>query len=202
VSAAIAAAVGGLLILFLGTRAVLAIRVRFFQQQGYDASVALSPGAIMTSASRIAIVVLFVCSLPFAWGSIHLKATPQSGFDPELVWIALTVVVVVVARVAGLAMAVPRLRKLAAEQIRPRTRQIWVNLKQVIISPRKLVLLATGSFAQPLLAAMALSVSPQAFGDHLWLPVPDRGHHPGPDHRGRLAIARGMGWWKRARSSA
>jgi hypothetical protein len=49
--------------------------------------------------------------------------------------------------------------------------QIWGNLRQVAVFPRKLVLLATGSFAQPLLVAMALSVAPQAFGDHLWLPV-------------------------------
>jgi uncharacterized protein (TIRG00374 family) len=127
----------------------------------------------MTSASWIAIVVLFACSLPFAWGSIHLKATPQAGFDPKLIWIALAVIVAV-AVVAGLALAVPRLRRLAAagaRQVRPRVRQIWANLRQVAVSPRKLLLLASGSFAQPLLVAMALSVSLRAFGDHLWLPV-------------------------------
>ena len=56
----------------------------------------------MTTTSWIVIVVLFACSLPFAWGSIHLKATPQSGFDPKLIWIALAVLVVL-AVVAGLA---------------------------------------------------------------------------------------------------
>ena len=50
-------------------------------------------------------------------------------------------------------------------------RQIWGNLRQVAVFPRKLVLLATGSFAQPLLVAMAVSVALQAFGDRLWLPV-------------------------------
>ena len=153
-----------------GTPAVLATRVRFFQQQGYDASVALSSAAIMTTASWIAIVVLFLCSLPFAWGSIHLKTTPQSGFDPKLIWIALAVVVVV-SLVAGLALAVPRLRKLAAGKVLPPVRQIWGNLKQVAVSPRKLLLLASGSFARQLLVAMTLSVSLRAFGDHLWLPV-------------------------------
>jgi uncharacterized protein (TIRG00374 family) len=38
-------------------------------------------------------------------------------------------------------------------------------------SPHKLVLLVSGSFAQELLVAMALSVSLRAFGDHLRLPV-------------------------------
>ena len=81
---------------------------------------------------------------------------------------------VVVAVIAGLALAVPRLRRLAAEgarKIRPRVRQIWGNLRQVAVSPRKLVLLASGSFGRQLLVAMALSVSLRAFGDHLWLPV-------------------------------
>ena len=53
-----------------GTAAVFATRVRFFQKQGYDASAALSSGAIMTTVSWAATIVLLVISLPFAWGSI------------------------------------------------------------------------------------------------------------------------------------
>jgi glycosyltransferase 2 family protein len=153
-----------------GTPAVFATRVRFYQQQGYDATVALSSGAIMATSSWIAIAVLFLVSLPFSWGSIHLEATPQSGGNSKLVWIILAVVVVV-ALAAGLLLAVPRLRKLAAEKVRPKVRDIWGNLKQVASSPRKLVLLVSGSFAQELLVAMALSVSLRAFGDHLRLPT-------------------------------
>ena len=144
--------------------------MRFFQQQGYDASVALSSGAIMATSSWIAMGVLFLASLPFAWGSIHLKAAPESGGDSKLVWIILAVVVLV-ALVAGLALAVPRLRRLAAAKARPKVRDIWANLKQIASSPRKLVLLVGGSFGQELLIAMALSVSLLAFGDHLRLPT-------------------------------
>ena len=153
-----------------GTAAVFATRVRFFQRQGYDATVALSSGAIMTTSSWIAMTVLFLVSLPFSWGSIHLEATPESGGDSKLVWIILAVVVVVAVAV-GLVLAVPRFRRLAAEKARPKVRDIWVNLKQVASSPRKLVLLVGGSFAQELLVAMALSVSLRAFGDHLRLPT-------------------------------
>jgi len=180
-----------------GTAAVFATRVRFFQQQGYDASVALSSGAIMAASSWIAIAVLFGVSLPFAWGSIHIEATPQSGGDSKLVWMILAVVVVV-ALVAGLVLAVPRLRRLAVDKLRPKARDIWGNLRQVASSPRKLVLLVSGSFAQELLVAMALSVSLRAFGDHLRLPTLIvvitlagiiGGISPSPG---------GMGWWKRA----
>jgi len=153
-----------------GTPAVFATRVRFYQRQGYDASVALSSGAIMSTISWIAIGVLFLCSLPFAWGSIHLEATPESGGNAKLVWIILALVVVVAAA-AGLALAVPRLRRLAAEKARPKVRDIWANLRPVVSSPRKLVLLVGGSFGQRLLVAMALSVSLRAFGDHLALPI-------------------------------
>ena len=153
-----------------GTAAVFATRVRFFQRQGYDATVALSSGAIMTTSSWIAITVLFLVSLPFSWGSIHIEATPESGGDSKLVWIILAVVVVVAVAV-GLVLAVPRFRRLAAEKARPKVRDIWGNLRQVASSPRKLVLLVGGSFAQELLVAMALSVSLRAFGDHLRLPT-------------------------------
>jgi glycosyltransferase 2 family protein len=153
-----------------GTAAVFATRVRFFQKQGYDATVALSSGAIMTTSSWIAIAVLFLVSLPFAWGNIHFEATPQSGGNSKLVWIILAVVVAV-AVAAGLLLAVPRLRRMAASKLRPKARDIWGNLRQVASSPHKLVLLVAGSFAQELLVAMALSVSLRAFGDHLNLPT-------------------------------
>jgi uncharacterized protein (TIRG00374 family) len=49
--------------------------------------------------------------------------------------------------------------------------QVWANLRQVAVSPHKLVLLASGWFGRQLLVAMTLSVLLRAFGDHLWLPV-------------------------------
>ena len=153
-----------------GTAAVFATRVRFFQRQGYDSSVALSSGAIMATSSWIATGVLFLVSLPFAWGSIHLEIAPQSGGNAKLVWVILAIVVLV-ALAAGLVLAVPRVRRLASDKLRPRLRDIWGNLKQVASSPRKLVLLVGGSFAQELAVAMALSVSLRAFDDHLRLPT-------------------------------
>jgi len=153
-----------------GTAAVFATRVRFFQKQGYDAAVALSSGAIMTTANWIAIAVLALISLPFAWGNLDLEVTPQSGGDSKLVWIILAVVVAV-AVAAGLVLAVPRLRRLAGSKLRPKLSDIWGNLRQVASSPHKLALLVGGTFGQELLVAMALSVSLRAFGDHVNLPT-------------------------------
>jgi uncharacterized protein (TIRG00374 family) len=153
-----------------GAPAVFATRVRFYQKQGYDATVALSSGAIMSVASWIATALVFVVSLPFAWGSIHLEVTPESGGNSKLVWIILAVVVAV-GLVVGLALAVPRLRRRAAEKLRPKVRDVWGNLRQVAALPRKLLLLMAGSLGRELLIAMCLSVSLRAFGDHLRLPV-------------------------------
>jgi uncharacterized membrane protein YbhN (UPF0104 family) len=153
-----------------GAPAIFATRVRYYQKQGYDTPVALSSGAIMTTASWISTAVLFVVSLPFAWGSLDLEATPQGGGDSKLVWIILALVVLI-GLVVGLAVAVPRLRRLAAEKMRPKLRDIWGNLKVVASSPGKLVQLLGGAFGRDLLVAMALSVSLRAFGDHLQLPI-------------------------------
>jgi uncharacterized membrane protein YbhN (UPF0104 family) len=153
-----------------GTPAVFATRVRFFQQQGYDSSVALSSGAIVATASWIATTVLFLVSLPFAWGTIHIDLTPESGGDSKLVWIILALVVAV-GVVIGLVLAVPKLRGLLSAKLAPRLRDMWGNLKVVARTPRKMVQLFGGSLGNELLVAMALSVSLRAFGDHLRLPT-------------------------------
>jgi uncharacterized membrane protein YbhN (UPF0104 family) len=153
-----------------GTAAVFATRVRFYQQQGYDASVALSSGAIMTTVSWIATVVLLVICLPFAWGSIDVDAGSHLSGDSRLVWLILAAVVLA-ALAAGLLLAVPRLRRLAADKARPKLRSILVNFKEIARSPGKLALLGGGAVARELLIAMALSVSLRAFDDHLRLPV-------------------------------
>ena len=153
-----------------GTAAVFATRVRFYQQQGYDASVALSSGAIMSVVSWISTGVLLVISLPFAWGSIHFDVGSTLSGDSKLVWLILAAVVLI-ALAAGVVLAVPRLRRLAAEKARPRVRDIMSNFKEVARSPSKLLLLAGGAVGRDLLIAMALSVSLRAFGDHLRLPI-------------------------------
>ena len=153
-----------------GTAAVFATRVRFYQRQGYDATVALSSGAIMTTVSWITVLVLFVISLPFAWGSIHFDVGSHLSGDSKLVWIILAAVVLV-ALAAGVVLAVPRLRRLAAEKARPKVSDILRNFHEIARSPSKLVLLGSGAVARELLIAMSLSVSLRAFGDHLRLPV-------------------------------
>ncbi len=100
-----------------GTPAVFATRVRFFQQQGYDAPLAVSSGAVITTASWLVKGVLFVISIPLAWSTLHLEDHPASG-SGHTVWVLL-VAVLAVALVLGVLFAIPRVRRLAAGKLRP-----------------------------------------------------------------------------------
>jgi len=81
-----------------GDAAVFAVRVRFFQRQGYDATAAVSCGAIATTASWSAKSLLFLIALPFAAGNFH--APTSSSERQTSVWIVLAVVLVPVLRSA------------------------------------------------------------------------------------------------------
>ncbi len=133
-------------------------------------AVAVSSGAIMTSSTLVATIAAFLISLPFAWSTIHLEVTPESGGHSKLVWVLLAIVVLV-AIVFGLAVALPKLRRATADRLRPQIRSIWGNLKQVAKSPGNLILLLGGSFGNELFVAMALSVSLRAFDEYLSLPT-------------------------------
>jgi uncharacterized membrane protein YbhN (UPF0104 family) len=151
-----------------GAPATFATRVRFFQQEGYDASVAVSSSAVVSTASWIVKGVLFLISLPLAWSSIHLEATPESGGNSKTVWILLAAVVGI-GLVVGLVLAVPRLRRAASDKLRPKLSDIWLNVRTVAKSPRKLIQLFGGAAASQVLVALALGASLRAFDDHLSL---------------------------------
>jgi uncharacterized membrane protein YbhN (UPF0104 family) len=151
-----------------GSAATFATRVRFFQQEGYDASVAVSSSAVVSTASWIVKGALFLISLPLAWSSINFEATPESGGNAKTVWILLAAVVGI-ALVIGLALVVPRLRRMAADKLRPKLTDIWLNVKQVAKSPRKLIQLFGGAAASQVLVALTLGASLRAFDDHLSL---------------------------------
>jgi uncharacterized protein (TIRG00374 family) len=144
-----------------GDTAVFAVRVRFFQRQGYDATAAVSSGAIATTASWTAKGLLFLIALPFAAGNFH--APSSSGDRQTAVWIVLAVVLA-----AGIAIAVvtlvPRVRRLASSKVRPHLVNIWANVKTIAAEPRKITYIAAGSVLAQLLVAAALGAALHAVG--------------------------------------
>jgi uncharacterized protein (TIRG00374 family) len=144
-----------------GDIAVFTVRVRFFQRNGYDAAVALSSGAIASTASWTAKCLLFLVSIGFAAGSFHVPAS--SGGHQTVIWIVIGVVVA-----AGLATVaitlVPRLRRLVKARVWPHLVSIWANIKTIATEPRKIVYILAGSILAQLFVAVALGASLHAVG--------------------------------------
>jgi uncharacterized protein (TIRG00374 family) len=146
-----------------GDVAVFALRVRFFQRQGYDAAAAVSSGAIATSASWTAKTLLFLVAIGFSAGTFH--APSDSGGHEGAVWIVLAVILA-----AGIALAliglVPRLRRMASSKIRPHLLNIWGNIKTIATEPRKIVYILAGSILSQVFVILALGASLHAVGEH------------------------------------
>jgi uncharacterized membrane protein YbhN (UPF0104 family) len=152
-----------------GSMAVLATRVRFFQQEGYTPTVAVSSGVLVSTASWIVKGVLFLIALPLAIGNLHFNDRPASdasSSSSSLVWL-IVLAVVVVGVALGLVFAVPRWRRLAAAKLRPKAGEVWEHLKLLAGHPRNLVEIFGGSAAAQIFVALALGASLHAFGDRL-----------------------------------
>ncbi len=97
-----------------------------------------------------------------------MATTPESGGGARIVWIILAAVVAIGVLI-GLVLAVPRLRRMADDKLRPRLRDIWANARTVITAPTKLAQLLGGAVLGQLAVVLALSAAIRAFGDHLSL---------------------------------
>ena len=153
-----------------GTAATFGTRVRFFQQQGFDATQAVTSGALVSTTSWIIKGALFLISLPLAWGDMDFSDDGQnvSGNHGKAIWLFLAILVLVIVLI-GVALAIPRLRRMAADKARPKLHQIWADLKILAARPVKLVELFGGALTGQLMVALALGAALHAFGQQLSL---------------------------------
>ena len=146
-----------------GQVAVFAVRVRFFQRQGYDVSTAVSSGVIASTASWVAKTLLFLVAIGFALGNFHKPTTSSGNGHQTIIWIVIAVIIA-----AGIALAViglvPRLRRLASRRVRPHLVSVWTNIKAIAVEPRKIVYVLSGSVLSQLLVALSLGASLHAVG--------------------------------------
>ena len=145
-----------------GDVAVFALRVRFFQRQGYDSATALSSGAITSAASWFAKGVLFLASIGFTAG--NFKVPTSSGGHQTAIWIVIGVVLAA-GITAALITLIPRLRKLASARVRPHLVHIWADVKAIATEPRKIVYVLVGSVLGQILVALALGAALHAVGE-------------------------------------
>ena len=156
-----------------GSMAVLATRVRFFQQEGYSRTVAVSSG-VLVSDGQLDREGGALPHRPALWPSATCTstsrpaATAAAAATAHLVWL-IVMAVIVVGVALGLVFAVPRWRRLAAAKLRPKASEVWAHLKLLATHPRNLVEIFGGNVAAQIFVAMALGASLHAFGDHLGL---------------------------------
>lgn len=149
-----------------GTMAGLATRVRFFQQQGYDATLAVSSGVVISTVSWVVKGALFLIALPLAIGSMHFTRKPSGGGNPHLVWL-IVLVVIGGALLLGVVLLVPRLRRLARDKLRPKLSEVLGHLKVLAGHPRAMVEIFGGALLAQLMVAFALGTALHAFGQRL-----------------------------------
>ncbi len=153
-----------------GSMGALATRVRFFQQEGYDTTLAVSSGVVVSTASWIVKGVLFLIALPIAFGNFHFKSRPTGshGGHQDLAFLILTIVVLAGFAVGAL-LVIPRLRRLARDKLRPKISDVWSHLRVLSSHPRNLFSIFGGSVVAQLVIALALGAALHAFDRHLGL---------------------------------
>ena len=119
-----------------GDAAVFAVRVRFFQRQGYGLEMAVSSGAIATAASWAAKGLLFIISIGFAAGSFHVprvRAGARRRCGSWSAWCSRQ------GSLFALITLVLQLRRRSpAAGLRPHLVTIWANVKTIATEPRKI----------------------------------------------------------------
>ncbi len=157
-----------------GSIGALATRVQFFQQQGYDATLGVSSGVLISTASWITKGAMFVVALSIAISQFDFASQPTStgggsgASTARLVWI-IVIAIALIGMLFGLIFAIPRWRRLAAANLRPKTSEVWGHLKILSTRPRNLVEIFGGEVGAQLLVALSLGAALQAFDQHLSL---------------------------------
>jgi uncharacterized membrane protein YbhN (UPF0104 family) len=151
-----------------GNPAVVATDVRFLQQQGYNTTVAVTSGALISAASLAVKGALFLIAIPAAWSSFHFGNSLHQGGHSKILWLILAIVCAVGAVMAAV-LAVPRWRQQVSQKLRPKLATVKGNFKQLATQPSKIVQLFGGQVMAQLVVALALGAALHAFGAHLSL---------------------------------
>jgi undecaprenyl-diphosphatase len=149
-----------------GQAAVLATQIRFYQQQGFDTTTAVTSGALLSVSSLLVKFVLFLIALPIAWSSFHFGHSLHQGSHAKILY-GLLAVVIVIGVVLAAIFAVPRWRQHVREKLRPKFTTVADDFKALATQPIKIVQLFGGQVASQLLVVLALGAALHAFGTQL-----------------------------------
>jgi uncharacterized membrane protein YbhN (UPF0104 family) len=146
-----------------GTLATTALVIRFFQKQGLTVAVAASSGVLNSLSAGLIQVILVTVGLILTSGDYSTSTTGSSdggGGLEQLVILG----IVLFGVVAGLAFFVPKLRNLIKGILAPQLTSAKDNLRGILTTPRKAVMLFGGNLASQILFALVLDASLHAYG--------------------------------------
>jgi uncharacterized membrane protein YbhN (UPF0104 family)/tRNA A-37 threonylcarbamoyl transferase component Bud32 len=144
-----------------GTVANTALVIRFFQKQGQTVAVAASSGVLNSLAAGTLQVILTVTGLLIMGSDFHVSDT---GGDDSDVARLVVVGIIVIGVAIGLAMTIPRLRRLVRGVVAPQLKSAKDNLRGILSTPRKAAMLFGGNLASQVLFALVLDASLHAYG--------------------------------------
>jgi uncharacterized membrane protein YbhN (UPF0104 family) len=151
-----------------GTVANLALFTRYLQKRGLPVAIAASSAALTSVSQFIAQTVLVVVALLFTRGDFTSRIGGDDSGDGISVG-GVLVIIIGIGVLLGVAIGVPRVRNLLARYIRPQWDSAKANLRGVLASPRRAVLLLGGYLCSQLLFALGLDFALRAYGYELSL---------------------------------
>jgi len=137
----------------------LALSTRFLQKAGLSALRATSAVAMQQ-----AVQVIVHVSLLIVFSAAAGASTDLSHFVPDAT--VLYLVAGVALGIVGASLFVPRLRRWLAAEVRPRLKEVTIDLIELARRPRRLGVVVLGCAGTTLGAALALWASVEAFGGH------------------------------------
>ncbi|MEZ0449329.1 lysylphosphatidylglycerol synthase domain-containing protein [Cellulomonas sp. ICMP 17802] len=138
------------------------LNIRYLQKRGFPTPVAVSASAAKESAVLV-VHLLILATFAILAGSTGALSAEVDKLPPAGVVVAIVAGALVL---AGVALAVPRLRALLRDRVVPAVRSSVDAMRVVVSSPVKLVTLLAGVALLPLGFATALYFSVRAVGVH------------------------------------
>jgi undecaprenyl-diphosphatase len=134
----------------------LAAQVRFLQLQGIDMASAVAAGGLLANVGNIAAqLMLFALAIVLSPTAIHTGDIPVDSIVSVVLTVAAAAMLI-----AGLVLAIPRLRHVVVPPVKSAATTIW----QALRSPRRLALLFGGNIVNAFMYAAVLDACIVAFG--------------------------------------
>ncbi len=143
-----------------GTVANTALVIRFFQRQGLKVAVAASSGIMNSLAGGMVQVALVALGLIFT--ASDFQAPSDSGLIRLVALLFLVAALLLIAL-----LVVPKLRRRARAVVQPQWKAARDNLRGILSTPRKAVMLFGGNLVSQVLFALVLSAALHAYGSSL-----------------------------------